>query len=168
MVQSKNNTDNRYERIVKRDTELHDEREEAYEEKAYKVLLSRGDPAKDVAKFLNESLTTHDSQELLRKANFLSNKKQGRHAGYGFALEGVLRSTLTDSNMSVMSVVANDVDAPRGAVSSPTKLSTKVLEREDLKLRASKEYAKHGKLKELRNLVNSSAEEDGSAADPNR
>lgn len=38
-----------------------------------------------------DSLATHGSQEALRKANFLANKKQGRNAGYGFALGDLLR-----------------------------------------------------------------------------
>ena len=74
------------ERSVKQATERFDQNEVFHEQKALADLLSRGDPAKDVAKFLNEALQTHNSKEMLRKANYLSNKKQGRHAGYGLAL----------------------------------------------------------------------------------
>ena len=49
------------------------------------------DTSTNIQKFLEDSLATHGSQEALRKANFLANKKQGRNAGYGFALGDLLR-----------------------------------------------------------------------------
>jgi len=45
-----------------------------------------------VAKFLQDALATHESQEKLRRANHLANKKQGRNAGFGLALEDLLKS----------------------------------------------------------------------------
>ena len=50
------------------------------------------DARNSVNQFLQDALSTHDSKDALRKANFLANKKQGRNAGHGFALGDLLRS----------------------------------------------------------------------------
>lgn len=154
MVTSKNNEDTIFERKMKSSIEIRDKNAKIYEEKELSLLRQKGDPAKDVAKFLNDSLATHDSKEMLRKANFLSNKKQGRHAGYGFALESVLRSKLSEEEMKE-SVIADCEDGnskEKGHTSaSPTKKgygmgdSEAVMDRDEFKQRSLKEKLKHEK-----------------------
>lgn len=151
MVTSKGNEDNLFEKKMKSSTEGHDKNELVFEDKMRSLLLQKGDPAKDVAKFLNDSLTTHDSKELLRKANFLSNKKQGRHAGYGFALESVLRSKLSEEEMNESVNVAAETEEKNGRPASPTKRaygmgdSEAVMDRDEFKTRSIRERQKHEK-----------------------
>lgn len=68
-----------------------DERAERYEQS----LLEHGVSATvaGVQKFLNEALATKASTNLLRKANLLANNKVGRNAGFGWALEDLLKET---------------------------------------------------------------------------
>lgn len=142
MVPSKSAADKDYDKKVKNSIENHDKNEANFEEKVKQELLSRGNPAKDVAKFLNDSLSTHDSKEMLRRSNFLSNKKQGRRAGYGYALEGVLRSTL-HSDLSEDNQGGENFDHHH-AHHSPLKNNDKeVLDREEYKARSLKERNKH-------------------------
>ena len=44
--------------------------------------------------FLKDSLSTHDSKEELRKANFLANKSQGKNADKGFVLSSLFQRKL--------------------------------------------------------------------------
>ncbi len=66
---------------------------------AYMDLLERKsklsgnrDSTVGVSKFLSDALSTHDAREALRKANRLANKIQGKSAGYGLALEDLLKN----------------------------------------------------------------------------
>ena len=47
-----------------------------------------------IKKFLEDSLSTHDSKEALRKANFLANKNQGKNADKGFVLSSLFHQKL--------------------------------------------------------------------------
>ena len=47
-----------------------------------------------IQKFLKDSLSTHDSKEALRKANFLANKNQGKNADQGFVLSSLFSQKL--------------------------------------------------------------------------
>ena len=47
-----------------------------------------------VQDFLKDSLSTHESKEALRKANFLANKNQGKNADQGFVLSSLLQQRL--------------------------------------------------------------------------
>ena len=85
---------------------------------------------------------------MLRKANYLSNKKQGRHAGYGLALESVLREQLPED----IEIPANDgINGDEGSVSgngkptggSPRKRDNDVFDRDQIKNKSYKEQAKH-------------------------
>ena len=48
--------------------------------------------AAGVHKFLHEALSTKQAKEMLRRANQMADKKQGRNAGMGWALEDLLRA----------------------------------------------------------------------------
>ena len=47
-----------------------------------------------IQKFLKDSLSTHDSKEELRKANFLANKNQGKNSDKGFVLSSLFQRKL--------------------------------------------------------------------------
>lgn len=74
--------------------------------------------ADNVRRFLNEALSTHQTREVLRKTNMMSQRRQGKHANlqskYGLALESVLQakgSTFVERIRTppVVSSVANHV-----------------------------------------------------------
>lgn len=85
------------------------ESDKQYFEKTSKLIYSRdkyaenreiqqlqdrkGDVAKGTALFIKEALSTAHSKESLRKANVLTNSKQGPYSGFGVVLEDLIEST---------------------------------------------------------------------------
>jgi len=47
-----------------------------------------------VQKFLHEALAGKTSENLLRKSNLLTNNRTGRNAGYGWAIDGLLKDQI--------------------------------------------------------------------------
>lgn len=150
MVTSKKHQDSNFERKMRLFNESHDRTAAAFQEKLLSDMMSRGDPAKDITRFLNDALATHDSKEMLRKANFLSNRKQGRRAGYGYALEHVLRTQLSAAAVPTTTTAVQDTaDSVHHSLTSPWKqrvgekmnvgISVPVMGREEMKVAANKE-----------------------------
>jgi hypothetical protein len=81
-----------------------------YDEVEASVLHPDKTDAVPVSQFLSDALANPSAKDQLRKANFMSNKKQGRNAGFGWALEDMMRimgpelvdeDTLLQANLSM-------------------------------------------------------------------
>jgi hypothetical protein len=75
-------------------SKLNHARDKNAENREIQQLLDRkGDVAKGTALFIKEALSTAHSKESLRKANVLTNSKQGPYSGFGVVLEDLIEST---------------------------------------------------------------------------
>ena len=66
--------------------------ERAQREEAEAFAVGR-DATEGIAQFLSEALDTRESETLLRRANILSDRPQGRSSGFGAPIEDMLSST---------------------------------------------------------------------------
>lgn len=156
MVPAARDLDSSYDRKVKAAIDSQDANALLYEEREMARIRNQVDPVKEVGRFLNDALATHDSKEMLRKANFLSNRKQGRRGDYGYVLEEVFRSQ----------GATRSADGELGSLSAEQRLqlssSISVLERSDVKARSMRERMVHEKKNTKHKASDGAAGEDES------